>query len=147
LFPPPGICRMVYQEKSRHSSLVCCSGHMVFCRSLSRCTCLCAVDGRILECSGKFLAFMIVAMIFWYMQNQLEREQHLNRELAAALATVKKLSGLLPICASCKNIRNDHGYWEQIEAYIQEHSEAEFTHSICPACAERLYPELYSRSQ
>jgi len=95
----------------------------------------------------RFMTFMIVAMIFWYMQSQLEREQHLNCDLAAALATVKKLSGLLPICASCKNIRNDHGYWEQIEAYIREHSEAEFTHSICPACAEKLYPELYSRSQ
>ena len=84
---------------------------------------------------------MSIALTFWYMQTQLEREQALNRALATALATVKKLSGLLPICAACKNIRNDHGYWEPIEAYIREHSEAEFTHSICPACAERLYPE------
>lgn len=90
----------------------------------------------------RLMAFLIVALAFWYIQIQLEREQHLNRDLSAALATVKKLSGFLPICASCKNIRNDHGYWERIEAYIREHSEAEFTHSICPACMERLYPEL-----
>ena len=51
-----------------------------------------------------------------------------------ALTKVKKLAGMLPICASCKKIRNDEGYWEQIEAYIRDHSEAEFTHGICPEC-------------
>ena len=60
-----------------------------------------------------------------------------------ALEEVKALSGLLPICASCKNIRDDKGYWNKIEAYIGTHSEAEFTHSICPDCAKKLYPELY----
>jgi PAS domain S-box-containing protein len=54
---------------------------------------------------------------------------------------VKKLRGLLPICASCKEIRDDKGYWHQIESYIRNHSEAEFSHSICPKCAEKLYPE------
>lgn len=62
--------------------------------------------------------------------------------LKDALAEVKILSGLLPICASCKKIRDDKGYWNQIEGYIREHSEAEFTHSICPECAKKLYPEL-----
>jgi signal transduction histidine kinase len=61
--------------------------------------------------------------------------------LQQALANVKKLSGFLPICASCKKIRDDKGYWNQIEAYIREHSEAEFSHSICPDCAQALYPE------
>lgn len=64
-----------------------------------------------------------------------------NIELKAALDKVKLLSGLLPICASCKKIRNDKGYWEGLEKYIASHSEAEFSHSICPVCAERLYPE------
>ena len=54
---------------------------------------------------------------------------------------IKRLRGLLPICASCKKIRNDKGYWSQIEVYIREHSEAEFTHSICPECSKKLYPE------
>ena len=73
-----------------------------------------------------------------------EREGLIS-ELQQALSKIKKLSGLLPICASCKNIRNDEGYWEQIEGYIKEHSEAEFSHSICPECTRKLYPELYKK--
>lgn len=67
-----------------------------------------------------------------------ERER-LIAQLQSALVEVKKLSGLLPICASCKKIRNDKGYWEQIEVYIHERSEADFTHGICPECARKLY--------
>ncbi|MGV1099432.1 response regulator [Thiovibrio sp. JS02] len=66
-----------------------------------------------------------------------------NDELADALSRVKTLSGLLPICASCKKIRDDQGYWSQIEVYIKNHSHAEFSHSICPDCAKKLYPELF----
>ncbi len=58
------------------------------------------------------------------------------RELEAALAKVKTLSGMLPICASCKKIRDDQGYWTQIESYIRHHSEAEFSHGFCPECAK-----------
>lgn len=66
-----------------------------------------------------------------------------NSELQAALARVKVLSGLLPICASCKKIRNDKGYWQQVEGYLQEHADVEFSHGICPECARKLYPDLY----
>jgi PAS domain S-box-containing protein len=69
--------------------------------------------------------------------------ERLIAQLEQALADVKRLSGFLPICASCKKIRDDKGYWQQIEAYIRDHSEAEFSHSICPDCAKILYPELY----
>lgn len=55
---------------------------------------------------------------------------------------LRYLSGLLPICASCKKIRDDRGYWSQIELYIRNHSEVEFSHSICPECAKKLYPEF-----
>ena len=65
-----------------------------------------------------------------------------KKKLEKALSEIKKLSGLLPICASCKNIRDDKGYWNQIESYIGDHSEAEFSHSICPDCAKKLYPDL-----
>jgi len=58
---------------------------------------------------------------------------------------VKLLSGLIPICASCRKIRDDQGYWTQIEAYIREHSEAEFSHGICPDCVKLLYPDLNVR--
>jgi ligand-binding sensor domain-containing protein len=71
------------------------------------------------------------------------RERELARRVDEALARVKVLSGLLPICASCKNVRDDKGYWNQIESYVTEHSEAEFTHGICPDCASRLYPEYW----
>ena len=59
--------------------------------------------------------------------------------LQEALKEVKQLTGLLPICASCKKIRDDKGYWNQIEGYIQKHSEAQFSHGICPECSDELY--------
>ena len=55
---------------------------------------------------------------------------------------MKTLSGLIPICASCKNIRDDQGYWHRVEAYVKQHSAAEFTHGICQDCMEKLYPEF-----
>ncbi|MGD9248582.1 MAG: hypothetical protein PVI60_11525, partial [Desulfobacteraceae bacterium] len=55
---------------------------------------------------------------------------------------VERLSGFLPICASCKRIRDDEGGWQQIEDYIAKHSEADFSHGICPECAHRLYPDI-----
>ena len=65
-----------------------------------------------------------------------------NTELESALLKVKTLSGLLPICSSCKKIRDDKGYWNQIEGYIRDHSDAEFSHSICPECVKKLYPNF-----
>jgi len=62
-------------------------------------------------------------------------------ELTEALAHVKTLTGLLPICASCKKIRDDRGYWQQVETYVKNHSDADFTHGICPDCVKRLYPQ------
>lgn len=62
--------------------------------------------------------------------------------LQKALSKIKVLSGFLPICASCKKIRDDKGYWSQIEVYIRDHSEAEFSHSICPTCVKKLYPDF-----
>jgi hypothetical protein len=64
-------------------------------------------------------------------------------ELEHALSEVKQLTGLLPICAWCKRIRDDKGYWKQLEAYIQEHSDAEFTHGMCPECRAKLNPDLF----
>jgi PAS domain S-box-containing protein len=72
-----------------------------------------------------------------------EERERLISELQKALSEVKKLSGLLPICSSCKKIRDDKGYWNQIESYIRDHSEAEFSHGICPECVEKLYPDIY----
>jgi len=74
-------------------------------------------------------------------QAEQERER-LVQELQTALVNVKTLRGLLPICATCKKIRDDKGYWNQIEFYIREHSSADFTHGICPECAQRFYGDL-----
>ncbi len=72
-----------------------------------------------------------------------ERER-LIAQLEKALGEVKRLSGLLPICASCKKIRDENNTWQPIEQYIHTHSEADFSHGICPECAAILYPELYT---
>lgn len=68
--------------------------------------------------------------------------QRLTDELKKALDNVNVLSGLLPICSSCKNVRDDNGYWNKIETYISRNSEADFTHGICPECAKRIYPDI-----
>ena len=81
------------------------------------------------------------------MEERLKAEEDLTRlvhQLQDALAKVRILSGLLPICASCKKIRDDSGYWTQVEVYLREHSDADFTHSICPDCAAKLYPEFFN---
>ncbi len=69
--------------------------------------------------------------------------RRLNAKLQDALAQAKTLSGLLPICASCKKIRDDEGYWSQLEIYIQEHFDIQFSHGLCPECANKLYPEIF----
>lgn len=80
------------------------------------------------------------------IQKETEIEnKRLLKELKEALGKVKTLSGFLPICAKCKKIRDDEGYWNQIENYIREHSDAKFSHGICPECAKVLYPEIYKK--
>ena len=74
-----------------------------------------------------------------------EEREKLIRQLQEALANIKTLSGLLPICFSCKQIRDDKGYWNQIDTYIRDHTEAEFTHGICPPCARKLYPDYVKK--
>jgi PAS domain S-box-containing protein len=71
-----------------------------------------------------------------------ERERLIG-ELQEALAKIKTLRGLIPICSACKKIRDDQGYWQQVEVYVRDHSEAEFSHGLCPDCARRLYPDIF----
>ncbi len=72
-----------------------------------------------------------------------EEREALISQLRDALDNIKTLKGLLPICASCKKIRDDSGYWKKIESYISEHSDAEFTHGLCPDCSAKLYPQFF----
>jgi len=82
------------------------------------------------------------SLMFRNLKKSEETLQAEKKRLEAALSQIKTLSGLLPICAACKKIRDDQGYWNQIENYIRDHSEARFSHGICPECARKLYPEL-----
>ncbi|MBI5849197.1 MAG: hypothetical protein HZB31_14840 [Nitrospirae bacterium] len=74
-----------------------------------------------------------------------ERQEELVNELRTASVTIKTLRGIIPICASCKKIRDDAGYWHMVEKYIQDHSDAQFSHGICPACVKKIYPEYYDK--
>jgi hypothetical protein len=98
-----------------------------------------AVTNRVLSLITIWIAAMLVLL---YKRAEEERER-LIRELQDALENIKTLRGLLPICSSCKKIRDDHGYWNQLETYIGAHSGAEFTHGLCPECAQKLYPDYY----
>jgi hypothetical protein len=70
--------------------------------------------------------------------NEKERE-NLIAELQKSLSEIKTLRGIIPICSFCKKIRDDKGYWDQVEVYVRQHTEANFSHSICPECAEEHY--------
>ncbi|MBI3852673.1 MAG: response regulator [Verrucomicrobia bacterium] len=71
-----------------------------------------------------------------------EEQERLIAELKEALAQIKTISGLIPICAGCKKIRDDEGFWQQLESYISRHSDAVFSHGLCPECVKRLYPDF-----
>jgi hypothetical protein len=87
----------------------------------------------------RLFSFLIIAYSTSKIRLLLAKERETAQALRDALSQVKTLSGLIPICASCKKIRDDKGYWNQLETFIQEHSEAEFSHGICPDCMKKLY--------
>lgn len=112
-----------------------------------------AKDGRLVDVSltvspirggqGQIVAASTIARnITERKQAERERER-LMGELKTAVAEVKTLSGLLPICAHCKRIRDDQGQWNQIELYIRQRSNANFSHGVCPECSRKFYPELF----
>ena len=94
------------------------------------------------DSKGEIVKYVHVAKNITQRKQMEQERERLIDDLHKALANVKQLSGLLPICASCKKIRDDKGYWNQIEAYIRDHSEAQFSHGICPDCAEKHYAEF-----
>jgi len=92
-----------------------------------------------------FLLIIIASLIFlayrWKIKTNVQLMKK-GEELEKTLAEIHKLSGLLPMCSSCKKIRDDSGYWHQVEEYINTHSEASFSHSMCPSCIEKVYPKM-----
>ena len=85
------------------------------------------------------------AMVARLHKAMMERDKLIG-ELKAARSEVKQLSGLLPICGHCKKIRDDQGSWHQLEAYIRDHADVDFSHSICPECLQKYYPELNTKA-
>lgn len=89
----------------------------------------------------------ILDLLFSTYEVVLQKNQELerkNEELRSSLETIKTLSGLIPICSQCKKIRKDDGYWQRLEEYIHEHSDAEFTHGLCPSCEDTIYSPYMS---
>ncbi|MBI4776216.1 MAG: hypothetical protein HY788_18895 [Deltaproteobacteria bacterium] len=92
--------------------------------------------------------FLVFSMSFFAICRWMEVNRTLGElikkhgELEKAFAEIKQLRGIIPICSSCKKIRDDEGYWHMVEEYIQNHSDAQFSHGICPECFEKVYPEL-----
>ena len=104
-------------------------------------------EGIGLLTSGLMLAGVaLIGPIFIELRNSGEEQTRLIGQLREAMGSIQTLRGFLPICSSCKKIRDDKGYWNQIEAYIRDHSEAEFSHGICPDCARNLYPEYFGKT-
>lgn len=102
-------------------------------------------EGRYLELLPVVVDQVIAQREIAEAKLRAERDkERLIIELRQALASVKTLSGLLPICSSCKKIRNDDGYWTLVETYVADHSDAEFSHGICPDCGKKLYGDLYT---
>ena len=105
------------------------------CQVLWSCTAILDDDGKV--------DFIIVTGIDITALKQVQHEKEsLILDLKAALAKVKTLKGLLPMCANCQKIRDDRGKWHHVEEYIRDHSEADFTHGICPECSRLLYPQF-----
>ena len=118
---------------------------------------LCRKDGTQIVCfmtvssqyaeTGAIVSYQgMIRDITAQRQAEADREKLIS-DLTKALAEVKTLSGLLPVCANCKKIRDDGGYWNRIETYIENRSEAQFSHSICPECEKELYPELFEEDE
>jgi len=87
---------------------------------------------------------IVIAMARFDDMTELRR---LNAELQTALDNINTLQGLIPICAACKKVRDDEGFWQEVEVYVRDHTEAQFSHGLCPDCARRLYPDYFKPSK
>jgi PAS domain S-box-containing protein len=116
--------------------------HRLRSKSGSYVWCECRLRAERDPSSGEVVQIHAVARDISERKREQEEREQLIEELKRALDGNKVLRGLLPICASCKNIRDENGDWLQIESYIRNRSEADFTHSLCPDCAKLLYPDF-----
>jgi PAS domain S-box-containing protein len=97
--------------------------------------------------NGKLVGASAIAYDITERKKIEDERTKMIEQLNETLSKVRTLSGLLPICANCKKIRDDHGYWQKLETFVHEHSNAEFSHSICPDCMEKLYPDFTQKKE
>jgi hypothetical protein len=90
--------------------------------------------------------YLVVVFLLSRLRSTMQERATLIQELRDSLKEVKELRGILPICASCKKIRTDKGYWQNVEEYISHHTNVEFSHGICEDCAKKLYPQLFNNN-
>ncbi len=95
----------------------------------------------------RFLSFLAMAVSLSRIKADLDRQMKLNADLSKALAEVKELKGLLAICSSCRRVRDDQGHWQPVEAYLHTHTDVEVSRSLCPECAQKLYPHLFGKDK
>ena len=98
-----------------------------------------------IELIARVRSILLLADSYKEIRRQKDELEKNNRQLSEALEKVKTLRGLLPICSSCKKIRDDKGYWSEVEVYVRDHSDARFSHGICPDCVKELYPDMYDK--
>jgi sigma-B regulation protein RsbU (phosphoserine phosphatase) len=98
-----------------------------------------------IELIARVRSILLLADSYKEIRHQKEELEENNRQLSEALEKVRTLRGLLPICSSCKKIRDDKGYWSEVEVYVRDHSDARFSHGICPDCVKELYPDMYDK--
>jgi glucose-6-phosphate-specific signal transduction histidine kinase len=97
--------------------------------------------------TAHFIFFVLTALLITRLRIYMQERTDLIFKLQNALSDVKELSGILPICASCKKIRDDEGYWRHVEEYLIRHTNAEFTHGLCKECSKKLYPQFDKESR
>lgn len=96
---------------------------------------------------GNILQVVVTFMDITKLKQTEEEREKLIVELQAAVEEIKTLRGIFPICSSCKKIRDDRGYWNRIEEYVRDHTEADFSHGLCPECMTKLYPEFQGETE
>ena len=124
------IARNIYRRKCKDESL---GYHAMSMSPVENHDSIIGVEGLIIEVSGSI--------------DSEGGEKGIYKNMRGVLSQFSTVSGMLPICASCKKIRDDQGYWNGVEQYFMEHSHIEFTHSICPECERRLYPDLFNKEE
>ncbi|MBI5801817.1 MAG: response regulator [Verrucomicrobia bacterium] len=138
----PGGSRGPYAEAIRKGLVIEWSGNTALRPRLGPSTPIDYTATRIREADGTVAGVVVVFRDVTPRRQMEEDRERLIRELQESLANVKTLTGLIPICAQCKKIREDRDYWVQVEAYMVAHADAKFTHTLCPSCLRSLYPEF-----